>query len=353
MVVANLCRFIDSKKFDVQIFCLKEIGSIGTELSSEGYSVNLVRKSKYYKNNYMSWQQILSFVKKNNINMLHSHTLDALIDASICRLLNNNIRVVHTFHFGNYPNLPKRYLLFEKACSHIVDRLVSVGNSQREKIIASLSVQRSLITTIWNGVSTRQPDIQPSIVNYYRNSGRVIIGTACTLIEQKGITNLIDVANVLCKKYLQIVFLVAGEGHLRTELEQKANSFGLKDKVIFLGWVDNAFSSFLPYIDIFVLFSLWEAMSVVVIEAMALGKPVVVTDAGENSFLIKNFKDGIVVPRMANDRMIEEIERLIISKKLRVDIGEKARKKVVSKYSVETMVKNYELLYEKLLRGKS
>jgi glycosyltransferase involved in cell wall biosynthesis len=346
MVIAHICRYIDKKKFDIKICCLKELGSIGKDLINEGHSVAVLPKPRYMKNNYISWLQILRLAKKENIQILHSHTLDAMFDVALCRVFTRKMKVVHTFHFGNYPNLPKKYLYIEKFCSRFIDQLVAVGNEQKEKIRKALNLDDRLFDTVWNGVPKSQEKKETSLVEKYRKNEQIIIGTVCTLIKQKGLTYLLDVAYALKQKGIRALFLVAGEGYLRGDLEKKASRLNIAGDVVFMGWVDNASKAFIPYIDIFFLPSLWEAMSVVVLEAMEAGKPLVVTDVGENRHVIEDGVDGFVAEPGDIQGMVKMLERLIDNKRLREQVGKMAREKVRSRFSVQKMVNEYERLYE-------
>jgi glycosyltransferase involved in cell wall biosynthesis len=345
IVIANLCRHIDKEKFNISICCLKEIGSVGKELVKEGYSVKVFNPPRWLKNNYFSWLQLYLHSKEKNINILHSHTLDSLFDSVLCRFFNKKIKTVHTFHYGNYPKLPAKYILIEKIFCRFVDKLVSVGNVQKEKIIETFKIDKKSIITVWNGVPKIKGEPSLDMVEQYREKDRIIIGTVCTLIEQKGLSKLIDVASEIKKRSRKALFLIAGEGHLRAPLEEKVRKLGLKDEVKFIGWVDNPCYTFLPYIDIFFLPSLWEAMSVVVLEAMEAGKPVVVTDVGDNRFVIEDGVDGFLACPGKIQQMTDIIIKLIEDYELRVLIGEKARNKIREHFSVEKMVSAYEVLY--------
>jgi glycosyltransferase involved in cell wall biosynthesis len=344
-VIAHLVRFADKDRFNISVCCLKVIGSIGDELVDEGYSVTALEKPRFLRNNYISWLQILALVRKQNIHVLHSHSPDALLDVALCKLVRRKTRTIHTFHFGNYPDRNAQDLRIEKVFSRFVDQLVAVGDQQKGRIQAALELRDRSIATVWNGVPL-SPDALPSVLgSRYREPGRLIIGTACTLIEQKGLTQLLDVAHSLKQKGRKVTFVVAGEGHLRRELEEKRARLGLDEDVIFLGWTDNASRTFIPYVDIFFLPSLWEAMSVVVLEAMEAGKPVVVTDVGENSRVIADGVDGLISEPRDTEGMSRALDRLILDPDLRERMGTNAREKVRSQFSVGTMVAAYEALY--------
>lgn len=341
-VIANLGCRLDRSRFRVRICCLKEMGNIGNDLLSRGIDVFTLSNQSSQAKKYFSFLMVRKIVKELKIDILHSHTTDTLIDASLCKTTMPRVKVVHTFHFGNYPHYRKRYLMLEKLFCRVPDRLVAVGLEQREKISSTFNVSKRNIDVIWNGVAPPRVDSRRRMAD----DGCVRIGTVATLIEQKGLHSLIEVARKMKRRGKRAKFLIAGEGRLRTDLEGKVRQLGLSDSVTFLGWVDNANSTFIPYIDIFFLPSLWEAMSMVVIEAMVAGKPVVVTDVGDNRHLIDEGWTGFLAAPGDVDRLAALIETLIDNPVLRSDVGWRAGKRAKELCSVESMIRQYESLYD-------
>jgi glycosyltransferase involved in cell wall biosynthesis len=147
--------------------------------------------------------------------------------------------------------------------------------------------------------------------------------------------------------------MIAGEGKLRRELEAQAHSLGLQDHVRFLGWVSAASRRALPACDIFVQSSLWEAMSVVVLEAMAGAKPMVITAVGENPRVVVNEQTGLVVPARAPQALADGLARLLDDPDLRHKLGAAAQQRFGELFTVREMVNNYAKLYAQLINGRS
>jgi glycosyltransferase involved in cell wall biosynthesis len=349
-VIYNLYQNLDRNLFNVSLCCIKEIGIIGKDLVKNGFEVLVINKSKLFKANYLSFWELKKIVREKKIDLVHTHTTQSLIDGALCKILIKNMKLVHTFHFGNYPHQRKKYLIIEKVLCKLADKLVSVGNEQKKIIIKIFkNTNKKNITTIWNGVKLGLKSKKDRIVFKFREENRVIIGSVCTLIEQKGLGYLLDVASILKNSNENVVFLIAGEGKLRTELEEKAKKLGLENYVYFLGWVKNASEVFIPYIDIFFLPSLWEAMSVVILEAMGCGKAVVATDVGESINIIENGVEGFLVKPKEINKMASVLKLLIHDKMLRDQCGLNARIKAEKYYGIERMCKEYEQIYNDVI----
>ena len=180
--------------------------------------------------------------------------------------------------------------------------------------------------------------------------GRVVIGTIATLIEQKGLHDLLLVARRMIDVGHNVVFVVAGEGHLRGSLEARRRELGLEDTVLFPGWVTNAADVVLPSVDIFFQPSLWEAMSVVILEAMAARRPIVATRVGENARIIEDGVDGRLVDSRDIDGMAAALGALVADPARRTRLGEAARAKVEQHFTVAHMARAHEQVYMETLR---
>ena len=355
LVVANLCRYVDQNRFDVSVCTLKTLGTRGDELKKEGYNVFELQQPRCLAERYVSSLKLRRIVRDSGIDLIHSHSTQGLVDGGIVTILNRRVRHIHTFHFGNYPHLDRKALLLERIFSLLPDQLVAVGERQKRMLESTFHLRGTRIEKIWNGIeiaTNNEGNLAQSIVRRPED-GQVIIGSISTLIEQKGIPYFLDAIALLGRRRRDFRVWIVGDGPLRRELEEKSVSLGLSDLIDFVGWVHNAPMRILPQFDIFVQSSLWEAMSMVVLEAMAAGKAVVVTDVGDNRHLIENGRNGIIVPQKDPQKMAQEIERLILDKGLREELGKNALRKVIADCSVRRMARNYEQLYLNVLGKRS
>lgn len=350
LVVTNLCRHIYRDNFNVSVCYLKEKGNRGEQLQKESYDVFGLPGINSHKNKYLSFLRLKKIVKERSIDLIHSHSTDALIESALCRLVYPKVKTIHTFHFGNYPHYNKKYLLMEKIFCRIPNRLVAVGNEQKRAIQATFSAPEARITTVWNGVEPSKQSIDWDLVKSLPKE-KLIIGSLSTCIPQKGLHHLLDIASILKQKRNDFVVLIVGDGHLRKELQAKSIQFGLSDTVFFLGWVPEAPAKILPLFDIFIQSSLWEAMSMVILEAMAAGKPIVATEVGENRHVIKHGESGFLSQPSDTNTMAGYVERLLDNANIRNSMGLKAREAFDHNFTVNLMAKHYEQLYKEILNS--
>lgn len=348
-VTANLCRHIDRSRFDVAVCYLKEQGVVGEKIAAEGTEVIGIARSRRFRTDYFTAIGLRKILKMRDIRITHSHDVHALADTTICRLLTPNLRSVHTFHYGKYPHRDKPFRNIESLCWRFVDRPVAVSSVQRDNIRHLYGIPDSRLGVVWNGVDQQPSGPLPEFIRHYRNSGAIVIGSINTLIEQKGMFDLLDVAARLkqqgCRRH---VFLIAGEGHLRAPLEARRRELGLDGIVEFLGWVKDAARVMMDHVDIFFQPSLWEAMSIVLLEAMASGRAIVATRVGETSHMVDAGTSALLTSAGDVPAMADALVRLLDDDTLRARLGMAAAARYTRDFTANAMASRYMAIYDEL-----
>lgn len=353
-VIANLCRYLDQERYRVSVSWHVALGEIGQEISDAGFDTFGFPERCPGSSPYKRFLDLRDIIREHDVDIVHSHDTACLADASQARLLMSGVKHLHTFHFGNYPNFKQRYLWMERLFSRLPHRLVAVGNEQRDRIMQALWLPGRRLETIYNGV------VDPLSGNEAETSGNrlpgreeVVIGSVSTLTEQKGITHLLDTAK-LVKTRRQgadpaVRFVIVGDGPLRHALEEKARRLDVDDIVEFLGWIPDAAKRVLPSVDVLVQTSLWEANSMVLLEAMAASKAIIGTDVGETRHVLKQGDNGYVVPIGDAEAMASRILELCRSPELRCQFAMNARRKFLDRYTAEAMTMRYSAIYDELM----
>src|SRR5690606_15597297 len=122
--------------------------------------------------------------------------------------------------------------------ARLVDQLVAVGKVQQEQVKSTYNLTDAAIRTVHNGVSLPSPSAEDrGFRSRIGADGKLLVGTIATLIPQKGLHDLLEVARRVRDVRDDVRFVVVGEGALRVELEQKRRELGLEETVVFAGWV--------------------------------------------------------------------------------------------------------------------
>lgn len=350
-VVASLCNNLDKDRFAVSVCWRMGPGVIGEELMAQGFELINLAELAPGVSAYRRFLVLKQLLKQRNIDILHTHDTGALADGAQCRLLGTGTRLVHTFHYGNYPHLKKHYLLMETLFSRVAHRLVAVGCEQEASIRRALHLSPSRTQTIYNGVPQVNVDTDTDLVGRYRATAGnpVIIGSVSSLTDQKGLHHLLDAMDVLRRTDANCILLIGGDGPLRQPLEDQCRRLNLSDRVFFLGWVSHAAEQLISCVDIFCQPSLWEANSIVLLEAMAAGVAIVTTDVGESRHVIDNETTGLIVQPGNVQELASALRTLINDPSRRLRMGERARVKFSENYTVDRMISRYSELYENLM----
>jgi len=344
-VLELLATGLDPESFGVTIVELLGSGEKAVGLRAKGYEVVSFVPDGNPKRTYLNFWRLRKLVHRRRIDLIHSHSASALADAALCKLLTPHLRLVHTFHYGNYPHLDASSMRIERWGHRLLDAMVAVGFRQAEAIRRTYGVPIARMNVIWNGIDMRPSRADRELLAPYLGRGRVIIGTIGTLFEQKGHVDLLEVAGLLKARGLPVTFLIVGAGPLWQALNERCEAMGLGDYVKFLGWVENAADRVMGAIDIFFQPSRWEAMSMVLLEAAAAGKPIVCTDVGEASRILKDGVSAFMTKPGDISAMTDRLEKLVFAQDLRNRLGGAARASIEQNCTAEAMTRHYEALY--------
>jgi len=188
-------------------------------------------------------------------------------------------------------------------------------------------------------------------------SEKVVIGIAKSLTPKYGVDILIRAFSELISKHDNICLKIAGRGDCEGEYRRLAGDLNVEDSLEFLGFVEHSkLPSLFAEFDIFVMPSVVEdeSFGVAAVEASATGLPVVATDVGGVSEVVIDNETGCLVEKNNAGKLAAAIDKLILSPRLRLNLGKAGREYVLRKYDWKNNLLTMRNLYEKILaeRGK-
>lgn len=217
--------------------------------------------------------------------------------------------------------------------SNVVDRLIVNSLETKRTVLENAPdlVDESRIRLIYNGFDVEGFDSQAAEPIIKRRGNEVIIGNAARLTVQKGQKYLVEAAALLRDRGLDFRVAIAGKGELQDQLMGLVRKLDLDDYVEFNGFVENM-KSFYAGLDVFCLPSLWEGFGYALVEAMTMEKPVVGFDISSNPEVVEAGKTGILVEPGNVQELADALERMILDRKLRDDMGSAGRKRVLENF---------------------
>lgn len=177
-------------------------------------------------------------------------------------------------------------------------------------------------------------------------SERITVGCIGRLVPAKGLTYLMSALRQIHEVHNGIALVIVGDGPEKANLEAIAKD--LEIKTIFTGWQTNT-RPYYKLMDIFVLPSLYEGLPNVVLEAMAMGKPVIATDVGGNPDLIVNGRNGFLVPVRDSGHIAAALKKLVENGDLRRRMGLLGRQIAEEFFSWNKIVEKVETVYNEII----
>jgi glycosyltransferase involved in cell wall biosynthesis len=185
-----------------------------------------------------------------------------------------------------------------------------------------------------------------------RNNGDATIGFIGRLSEEKGVQTLIRAMASVRIKIPRARLLVAGAGPIEHRLRKLAESLGLRNSISFLGFCTNAFVM-MKNLDVFVLPSRTEGCPIVVLEAMAMGVPVIATNVGGTPELVTDNDTGLLVRSNDPDQLAKAIVLLLTDRDRAQRMGIEGQKRAFGKFHPQSFIDSVERMYLELLDRRS
>ena len=312
-------------------------------------------------NDIIAFWKLFCFIKKEKPDIIHTHTAKAgtlgRLACILCKLsfqpsvFNFQPKIIHTFHghvlhsyFGRIKTA--FFIWIERFMAIFTDKIIAVSESVRKELIDLGIASTRKIITIPLGLELEK---YLKIENTeHGNRDYKSVGIIGRLVPAKNHKMFLDAAkrlkDTLCFDK-RIKFLIVGDGHLRSELENYAKKLGIKQDVIFTGWVKDLTQVY-SELNIVALTSLNEGTPVALIEAQAAGRPCVATNVGGVPNVIEDGRSGFLVPSQDIKRFIERLFKLLNNPMLMRTMGKYGRNIVKEKFSKNRLIKDIEALYE-------
>lgn len=292
--------------------------------------------------------QLAAIIKKHKVQLVHAHAGKDYRLAVIAAKMVGNCKIVLTRHIL----LPLKNDFISCCLRSRADKFIAVSQSVAEVLREKNNIPDCKIKVIHNGIDLqkhkRVSESKESLRKKYGIAGgKAVIGCIGRLAAEKGQSDLIEIFNKLTLLYPDTVLCLAGSGEDEKKLKSLAEKLNIKDKVRFLGFINNT-AEFMALLDIFILPSRNEPFGLVILEAMAQGVPVIARKAGGVPEIVEDKKNGFLFS--TDEECLELIKVLLERKKYAINIGENGLKTVFQKFSIGKMLDNIEYLYNDILK---
>lgn len=344
-VLLEVVRRLDRRRFQPAVCSLAPPGAMAREFGELGVPVYGLGMAGF--RHLFRAGMLFALLRRQRFDIVHTHLFHANVLGRVVARLAGVPVVVSTTHVAE----PRCWhLLLERWTASLVDRVVAVSEGVRRYMVERAHIPAGKIVVMRNGVDPGRFRLRRG--GFRRREGIasdcLLVTTVGRLHAQKGLGCLLQAARSLTLPHPEVRFLVVGEGPERRQLLRLRDRLGLGDRVRFLG-----FRADVPQIladsDVFALPSLWEGLSIALLEAMAAGLPVVATDVEGVAEVVTDGETGLVVPPGDADALTAALSRLLGDPSLRRRLAQAGHQRVVRHFGWEKVVSDTMDLYERLL----
>lgn len=292
--------------------------------------------------------------KKNNIDIIMSHWSfpNGFIGYISSKILGK--RHIIKAYGGDVIVLSKKPVL-KQIIRFVLNKsdLVMTNSHETKKDVERLGINQKKIKVIYEAVSTERfnSNINSNKIREgldLKSTEKVILSIG-RLIPYKGYEYLIDAASKVIAHEPDVKFLIGGEGPLRNDLQQQIAKLDLMDKVTLLGFIpEDELPLYYSACDIYVSSSIYdtkgnrEGFGVTIVEAMATGKPVIITDAGAPKEYVINEYNGLIAREKDPIDLAKKILTCLNDPALCKKMGKNGGKTVEKKFKWDNIVTNIE-----------
>ncbi|MBA7573615.1 N,N'-diacetylbacillosaminyl-diphospho-undecaprenol alpha-1,3-N-acetylgalactosaminyltransferase [subsurface metagenome] len=366
-LILNQIKNLQREDYEVLAVCSR--GKWIKEIEENGIRVKTIEMKRKINpiSDLIALFQLISFFKKEKFDIVHTHTPKASFLGQFAAKIAGVpiiINTIHGFYFQKGDPWLKRifFTLIEKIGASWSDLIFSVNTEDIETAIKEKICDSNLIKYLGGGIDLSRFNTDRFPQEFIENKkqklaidpSKKIIGIVARLVKEKGYLELFDAFKKVLEKLPEALLLIVGT----LELEKKdamdpsiVKNDVIEKNVIFLGErtdIDEIY----PLMDIFVLPSHREGLGLSILEASAMGKPVVATNIRGCRDAVEDGKTGILVPPKNPEKLAKALIYLLSNPERAREMGKGGRKKVEKLFDEKLIFDRIKKEYQKLIQKK-
>lgn len=351
----SLVRHRDRQHFQVEVATLHSQGHYWEIFRQEAVPVYSLSPHKYVP---LYLPRLCRLLRLGKFDLVHCHLTAAnLIAKPLAALL--GVPFIFNYDQNDMYRTQQPWRRRLDAWTNLItDHIVAVSASTRDFLIQQERVPPDKITVIYNGVDLQR--FRPAAEASGRGKRRrkwglpeeaPVVGGVGRLHQQKNFPLFLQVAREVVRELPEACFVIAGEGPDRKDLESLARDLGIAAQVHFLGYVSDI-TELYPALDALLMTSRSEGTPLAVLEAMAMGVPVVAARVDGMAEVLEDGRDAYLVPLEDLAQFVRRTCSLLKDKATAGRFSRAGLDKVRSHYAAEAMVRQVEDLYRRYLENR-
>ena len=338
----------DRSRFNVSLISLRKKDQSADTLEEFGIDVTYMARHKFDPGTYPA---LLKVLRDKRADIVHMHGYGATTFGRMCAWRMGIPSILH--EHANHGDTPWFQKIADRLLAPHTDLAIAVSESTAEFTTRARLMPAERTKVVYLGAPLDEfarPRTGDEVAAARKAlgiaPGAIAIGTITRLMPSKGNKHLIAAVPTILQHYPSARFYIVGEGELQGELQAQVQALGLTDYVIFSGFQRDVAAA-LSALDYVVFPSLWEGTPLTVFEALAMGKPIVATDADGLLDVLTDRKDALIVPKANAIALAAAVCEVIANPQLAASLAGEASK-TGQRYDIAAFVRKMERLYELL-----
>ncbi|MPY88114.1 MAG: glycosyltransferase [Luteitalea sp.] len=340
----------DPTRFHVSLVSLRRKDLSEDTLEQLGIDVTYLHKGKFDPS---TWTALGKVFDAQRADIVHLHGYGATTFGRLAAATRGLPVLLH--EHANHTDTPWFQKVADRILQPYTDLALAVSKSTAEFVVRARLVPSAKTKVVYLGVPLDEfarprthEEIRAARAALGIEPETFALGTITRLMPSKGNTYLIEAMKHVGQRLPDARCFIVGEGELQAELEAQARALGVSDRVRLTGFTRDVAAA-LSALDLVVFPSLWEGTPLTAFEALAMGKPIVATDADGLKDILTDGEDACVVPQRDARALGDAIVRLQGDRELRSRLGAHART-TGRRYDIQAFVHKMEHLYELMHR---
>jgi glycosyltransferase involved in cell wall biosynthesis len=354
--ILNLLKVYDRETFTPHVCCFGPKMEMGRAVEGLGVDFIAFNREDYRNFSPRLLMNLYKLIKDRHIHIIRSHNYRANLYGLLAGRL-AGVPVIASVHnvYTDKDKSRKRKMI-NRLLFKIADSLVAVSDAIKNDVLSYLKIDPLKITVIYNGVDTARFDPERTFkdIREELSIGKddILIGFIGRLVNFKGVEHLIKAVALLKDEFGGMKLLIVGDGPVADALQKKTAALNISGITLFTG-NRNDIPDILSSIDILAIPSVGEeGFPNTLVEAMAMGKPVIATTVGGITEVIEDRVTGLLVPPGEPLRLAAALKTLITNRELSSKMGLDARRVVREKFGIRATAEKWESMYKTVLCRK-
>ncbi len=351
-LLVNLVQRLDRRKIQSQVICLKEPGELGQRIAWE---VPLTSRLLRHKLDLRVLPRLMHIFRHQTIDaVITVGAGDKMFWGRLAARMAGVPVICSALHSTGWPDGVGR---LNRLLTRVTDGFIACAQNHALHLVQEEQFPSNKVFTIPNGVDIQRFRPNPTKRLWLRNLLQVpveskLVGTVAALREEKNHQQLIEAAHEILRNHPNTHFVLVGDGPMRRHIEDEIALRGLHSHFHLLGTRSDT-PDILAGLDVFTLTSRNEANPVSILEALAVGIPVVSPNVGSVSETVIPERTGLLTTPLDWESTAGAIGRILGSPVWARQMGDNGRNHVRENWSVDVMVQGYESLITMLYNEKA